>query len=329
VYLFQDLIFPITNTSQQPSPSEGWTDDEVIERIKRAPPLPDAVYSFGTPVNAPAVFSHRLFILCPDTVAKIGPPYHIGPEATALNFVRSNTSIPVPKVRRYITSGEYAYVLLEKIEGTRLDRLWPSFTPLQRFITAWTLRGYILELRRASGNYKRRHVPGPMADTPQRCHGPPYLFNYRYQGPFECTRELLDFFNKSPLCMNSGTQLDDSYASQPLVLMHNDLSMRNIIVGHDGRLWLVDWEWSGFYPPFCELISMQSAAINDQGPKSWWDYIPLIAGPWFKEQKMLGLDWMNNKAVYSRYVCSQLVTFRIITTSISCLSKGQGLTIHK
>jgi thiamine kinase-like enzyme len=93
-------------------------------------------------------------------------------------------------------------------------------------------------------------------------------------------------------------------------------------VGRDGRLWLVDWEWSGFYPPFCELISVQSAAINDRGPKSWWDYIPLITGPWFKEQRMLGLDCMNARSIHSWYVCSHLVAFRVITTSISYLSKG-------
>jgi len=70
----------------------------------------------------------------------------------------------------------------------------PSFSPLQRFLTPWTLRGYVLELRMASGNYCRRHIPGPMADTPQPYHGAVALFRDREQGPFEQTRQLLDYF---------------------------------------------------------------------------------------------------------------------------------------
>ncbi|KAH9971786.1 hypothetical protein BJV77DRAFT_958133, partial [Russula vinacea] len=34
--------------------------------------------------------------------------------------------------------------------------------------------------------------------------------------------------------------------SRPLVFTHGDLSMRNIIFGTDGRIWLVDWALSGF-----------------------------------------------------------------------------------
>jgi thiamine kinase-like enzyme len=28
---------------------------------------------------------------------------------------------------------------------------------------------------------------------------------------------------------------------EPLVLTHQDLNVRNVIVGEDGRLWIVDW----------------------------------------------------------------------------------------
>jgi hypothetical protein len=63
--------------------------------------------------------------------------------------------------------------------------------------------------------------------------------------------------------------------------------MRNIIVGRDGKLWLVDWGWSGFYPPFCEYIATKSAAYNDRAPMSWCNYIPLITGRWLKEVNMV------------------------------------------
>jgi hypothetical protein len=211
-------------------------------------------------------------------------PDYLDPEERALDFVRRNTTIPVPKIRRYITSGTSAFILLERIEGTPLNRLWPSYSPLQRFLTAWILRGYILELRKTSGIYHRCHVPGPMSDVPQRCHGPMFLFEGRSKGPFEHPMQLLNYFSGWP--GNNARRFDDSCHSQPLVLTHNDLSMRNIIVGHDGKLWLVDWGWSGFYPPFCEYIATKSAAYNDDAPRSWWKYIPLVAGAWLKEENI-------------------------------------------
>jgi aminoglycoside phosphotransferase (APT) family kinase protein len=250
--------------------------------LETATPLLDSKVVFP---NNPEAVSYGIIELCPDTVVK-GGYVRTDIEARTLNFVRSNTSIPVPKVRRYMEYETEQFILMEKIEGTPLDRLWPSFSPLQRLQVAWTLRGYILELRRASANYYRRHIPGPMADTPQQCRGAAALFYDRPAGPFEDTRQLLDYFTRRH--GNNGPRFDISYESQPLVLNHGDLSMRNIIVGRDGKLWLVDWEWAGFYPPFCESISMKSTALNDDAPSSWLKCIPLITGVWVKEEKMRG-----------------------------------------
>jgi hypothetical protein len=211
-----------------------------------------------------------------------------------LNFVRSHTSIPVPKLRRYITTeSDYTgYMLLEKIKGKRLDRLWPSLSPLQKFLVAWTLRGYIIELREASDAYSRRNVPGPMGDRPRLCDGPAWLFGHRPLGPFKSSEDIAKYFNENRAGVGEG--LDNS---RPLVLTHCDRSMHNIIVGLDGKIWLVDWEWSGFYPPSFEHIAMMRAAENDgeRAPKSWWDYIPLVTGAWVKEECMLGWPYGRPK----------------------------------
>jgi hypothetical protein len=66
--------------------------------------------------------------------------------------------------------------------------------------------------------------------------------------------------------------------------------MCNIIIGRDRKLWLVNWGWSGRYPPFCKYIAMKSLAINDDAPKIWWEYLSLIAGTWVQEGKMLRVE---------------------------------------
>ncbi|KAI0783771.1 hypothetical protein C8Q75DRAFT_833485 [Abortiporus biennis] len=48
---------------------------------------------------------------------------------------------------------------------------------------------------------------------------------------------------------------DESY---PLVFTHNDISMRNVILGDDGKVYLVDWAFSGFYPAWMEYHSKSS-----------------------------------------------------------------------
>ncbi len=79
--------------------------------------------------------------------------------------------------------------------------------------------------------------------------------------------------------------------SEPLVLTHQDINPRNIIVGEDGRIWMIDWAWSGYYPPWFEYITMLRQAgveINIGSNHQYWEtFIPFICGPWFKQEAWL------------------------------------------
>ena len=46
-------------------------------------------------------------------------------------------------------------------------------------------------------------------------------------------------------------------SSEPLVLTHQDLNFRNVILGEDGRHWIVDWGWAGYNPPWFEYVAMR------------------------------------------------------------------------
>jgi aminoglycoside phosphotransferase (APT) family kinase protein len=90
--------------------------------------------------------------------------------------------------------------------------------------------------------------------------------------------------NRIPCARPDSKPFDDS---RPLVFTHGDLSMRNIIYGRDGRIWLVDWGQSGFYPRWFEYVSMVYAAENDKAPDSWNRLIPFIVDPLFKHMKWI------------------------------------------
>ena len=53
--------------------------------------------------------------------------------------------------------------------------------------------------------------------------------------------------------------------SAPLVLTHGDRNLRNIM-GDDDRLWLVDWGWSGFYPPWFEDVATRIQQHDGNDP---------------------------------------------------------------
>ncbi|KAH9911868.1 uncharacterized protein B0H18DRAFT_1057612 [Fomitopsis serialis] len=66
--------------------------------------------------------------------------------------------------------------------------------------------------------------------------------------------------------------------------------MRNIIVGDDGRLWLVDWAWAGFYPPWFEYLAMKVQTAHEERLMNrkepfWTLMVPFICRPYYREER--------------------------------------------
>lgn len=58
--------------------------------------------------------------------------------------------------------------------------------------------------------------------------------------------------------VNSEVRID--VANMTLALCHLDVASRNVIVGQDGSIYLLDWACSGFYPPIFETWAIQLEA---------------------------------------------------------------------
>ena len=87
------------------------------------------------------------------------------------------------------------------------------------------------------------------------------------------------------------SKFDDS---APLIFTHQDLNMRNLIVGDDGQLWVIDWAWSGSYPRCFEFIAMKRQAINEEfmtkKKKPLGDaLIPFICDPYYEQAGWLAV----------------------------------------
>ena len=121
---------------------------------------------------------------------------------------------------------------------------------------------------------------------------PMYNIMVYRRGPFESYEDFARIFNDGidvvkVMWEKGGTDTSQLYGkmddSEPLVLTHHDLNPRNIMVGDDGRLWLIDFGWSGLYPPWVEFVSMRIQAERAKHLVGWSAMIPLVCG-WYRDQ---------------------------------------------
>jgi len=223
----------------------------------------------------------RVVRICSDTVVKVAAISRYGtqecPEANCMNFVRKHTSIPVPAVRRTVEHDGEALILMEYVEGQQLAECWVEMSIWQKISVACTLRRYFNSLRALESS-----IPGPPGTEPLDCET--LIFGEDIiAGPFEKFDDLAKHFlvrrkNLSPL-----------FKSRSLVFSHNDLSTRNVLIGTDGKVWLLDWQFGGFYPPWFDPISMWLQAITwrdqreDKRFRSWLLLLPFIFNPSYRD----------------------------------------------
>ncbi|KAL5522333.1 hypothetical protein ACEPAF_2190 [Sanghuangporus sanghuang] len=205
-------------------------------------------------------------------------------ERLSAELVRRYTFVPVPMHERVFRFRHEVYVIQQYIPGRVLLDVWSQLGWWMRLRVFVTLRFYIRELRSISSRAGPPPFPGPPSDdgTPQKCTGRLFTED-RYSGPFQSYREMSRWYQKQLLFMQrrweeglDSASFDDSV---PLVFTHMDLHPRNMILGDDGQLWIVDWTDAGWYPSWFEGASMTLFTEHRRDiPSSWTSWIPFVSG---------------------------------------------------
>ncbi|KAH9913540.1 kinase-like domain-containing protein [Fomitopsis serialis] len=227
-------------------------------------------------------------------------------EALTLDLVFRRTTIPVPRVRRVVTEmnqGPLTWIVMDYIPGRQLSAVWPAMSVEERLRVVFTLRDYVRQLRGI--RHPRAAVPGPLSsgDDALQCTSPVFGKVIEERGPFASYAELSAWFDHAQRVVARNlnakkhpqpVSFDAVMGTSSLVLCHQDLNMRNVIVGDDGRLWLVDWAWAGFYPPWFEYLAMKEQSKNEEmvmeRKEPFWDLmIPFICGTFYREE-----EWMHS-----------------------------------
>lgn len=275
------------------SPYDNLSDDEAVHILKTSYWQGEVIYSHeGMGTSATRISE--------DTVVKsllysVRAPF----EAFTMSLVRSQTSIPVPKVRKSVFWDNHWWIFMEYIEGEDARQVWDQLGDDRRQEVARHIHNYVVQLRKVS--VPGWNVPGPIDDSriPLECFG--HYFPQDGVGPFDSYAALTTwFYHKRRVATGlikrwvrardqtytpTNVQFDDSH---PLVLIHGDIARHNVRLGSDGTVWLMDWGLSGFYPPWFEYAGMAAYGKNHQEySESWLSLGPYITGDFSAQTEFL------------------------------------------
>ncbi|KXN91533.1 hypothetical protein AN958_00555, partial [Leucoagaricus sp. SymC.cos] len=243
-----------------------------------------------------------------DAVAKLT---HSPTEAFIMTHISSHTCIPIPKVRRVLPArtsnpdSKATWIIMDYISGDTLETVWPRMSWWKRFYVIWVTRRYIRELQQVP--IPNRDSPGPFDVLGQSymCHG--YYFTEDSAGPFRTYLDMATWFDQRRFDTMAG--IHDSLGflphppipkfdiSHPLVLCHMDLHMRNFVVDSHGKLWIIDWENAGAFPPWLEYAQMtvwaNAARPEARPPKLWTFFARFMIGDYrrYKTDYLDRLEW--------------------------------------
>lgn len=178
-------------------------------------------------------------------------------EDLTTEFIRTNTSIPVPRILDVFKRNNKSYIVMEFIENAKsLYDVWSDMTDEQKGAICSQFKTYINELRSL--------VP-PNPGRVESIDGSP-CFDVRLQGAFgpfasvdafhdhlghDFVRANLEEFD---YCQEAFKRCEGK--KYRTVFAHCDLGPYNILV-RDGKIAaIIDWEFGGWYPEYWEYCQL-------------------------------------------------------------------------
>ncbi|RAK79511.1 uncharacterized protein BO72DRAFT_446325 [Aspergillus fijiensis CBS 313.89] len=175
-------------------------------------------------------------------------------EAATLRMIASKTGIRAPRVHRSFQVqddtkyfGTMGYIVMDYIDGRPLDTCWEDLGDEQKMDVSKQDAAMITEMQRI----QLPGPPGPIGGGP--CRG--RFFTHYSAGPFGDISEFERWVNrKLDICkkIKKAPQDIPGFQFTELVLVHQDVSPRNLTLDPDEQVWLLDWADAGAYPPAFE-----------------------------------------------------------------------------
>ncbi|EPE07942.1 hypothetical protein F503_00725 [Ophiostoma piceae UAMH 11346] len=236
-------------------------------------------------------------------------------EGRALQIVKQNTSLPVPKVYCSFKYRGRVYILMERMPGKSLSKGWVFRSDESKAKILAQLQSMIAELRK---------VPRPLGQPPRNgvsdagtastasttnntdntnvvsgIDGGQFydgnLPNKRYWGPFATVEDFHralkgglvkvpdDYTEERFDDLRKLVALHESYVASPPVLTHGDLSANNILADGDTVTAIIDWETAAWMPAYWEYTNAWH--VNPYNPY-WQEEVGKFLDEWPEELEM-------------------------------------------
>ncbi|CAK7275380.1 hypothetical protein SEPCBS119000_006664 [Sporothrix epigloea] len=202
--------------------------------------------------------------------------------------------IQTPQMIRCVRDDDAAYIVMDRIPGHTLDKVWTNLGWLTTFRLAFQLRRFIRTLRSMTST-----TAGSLSTGECFSFWLDDRFGLPARAPIKDVVGYLRFwknFVSIPKELKKSTEQHRAEAAKAdpllevdkLVFTHHDLAPRNLLLGTCGQLWLLDWDFAGFYPNYFEYASM----YNFHAPPSWgwlararWSLFTWIAAGRYEAQR--------------------------------------------
>ncbi|EFZ03393.1 aminoglycoside 3'-phosphotransferase/choline kinase domain protein [Metarhizium robertsii] len=176
-------------------------------------------------------------------------------ELEAMQYAASSTSVPLPRIHRTYQLRQGLFIAMDYIRGESLEDLWARLTDEEKrkaVAQVWDSVRQLHACRPPSGLGGMAAASvggGPVRDGALGVEddGPAGL------GPFV---ESADFVS----VVDERTDFAE-FPRQPdqVAFVHADICPRNIIRAADGKLYLIDWEFAGWWPLYWERMKWHFA----------------------------------------------------------------------
>ncbi|KAG9512335.1 kinase-like protein, partial [Aureobasidium melanogenum] len=229
--------------------------------------LPSRLPSQDEIARASEVFSKRVGCAVVGVgrhyVVKYGCQVDLNEGETMLHVARF-TTVRVPQVFALFRDEEHEknYIIMERICGETLERLWPSLSQVEKEQISAHLKASVDELRRlpSPGVFcalERRPLPDVLfresqvfGDDPGSTFDSEEQLNSSllkgYASSMPSLRGKAEFYRRSwPLVFHGHSP----------VFTHGDIRKQNIMVSKNDREWrvlILDWKCAGWYPTYWE-----------------------------------------------------------------------------
>jgi Phosphotransferase enzyme family len=228
-------------------------------------------------------------------------------ESENMKFVRSLTSIPVPRVyavirlppwifwwRRKWVWGQTvqypdsAFIFMDRIDGKSLDiHTWLSLDYPARDRIVAQLHGYVSQLRSLippPGTVIGSAYGKPVSDD-RLAQGWPTDEEAEISGPYADEAEMnLALRRQHDLSEFPPNVVESHSRSHPLVFTHGDIDLRNVMVKGDKVVALIDWEASGWFPAHWEYLKAHWVPSVHEQEREWRARIKEIVTPYETER---------------------------------------------